>query len=145
MGRTRAPRARLQDTPSLPGQEASPLREGAAAEGLPGLRSAGHVPHLHCRDRVAAERGVEAARLLDRDGCALFTTRTLTATLALGALLALPAAWSVGRVQVLPALLLPAVLATSLSVSGGRVRATALLAVRLALLCGLVWGSENPW
>ncbi|MDP6409325.1 MAG: hypothetical protein QGI46_08110 [Planctomycetota bacterium] len=50
-----------------------------------------------------------------------------------------------GRVQVLPALLLPAVLATSLSVSGGRVRATALLAVRLALLCGLVWGSENPW
>ncbi|MAF64385.1 MAG: hypothetical protein CMJ84_01825 [Planctomycetes bacterium] len=89
---------------------------------------------------------VSATGLLrDRGAGSRFTPATLGAVLALYALLGLPAAWFVGRVQILPALLLPVVASTGLASLGGRARALGLLGLQLVLLATLVWGRESPW
>jgi hypothetical protein len=87
-----------------------------------------------------------AARLLrDRREAARFDSATLGTVVALYALLGLPAAWLVGRVQILPALLLPALAAAGLAKNAGRTRAAGLLGLQILLVATLVRGRESPW
>jgi hypothetical protein len=129
---------RLPSDPTTISFDARLLWQGPFA-GLPLLRLAALLGVT-----LAGVAGA-AALLRGRDEGASFTPSTLHATVGLFAWLALPATWFVGRVQILPALLLSATLAAGLARRGGPRWAASLLAGQLVLFVLLVGGRENPW